>query len=571
MFSLATLVLSLIVSDPMPTAPSPPGSHSLPDAPAVSATAPSTPTAATPPSSEPAAANEAASADSPKPQSPKAPAPEPSKIPPSEATARKNEAAPQSAPAAEKQLLPSGLRDSLRKGVDQHFAAWEELYRDLHQHPELSFEEKRTAAVLAERMRGLGYRVTEGIGGNGIVCVLENGPGPTLLIRTDLDALPVTERTGLAYASKQQVRQADGSLTGVMHACGHDMHMTCWFATAQMLAELREFWKGTLVMIGQPAEERGAGARKMLKDGLFERFPRPDAALALHVDPNLQAGKIGYRSGTSMANVDSVDITVIGRGGHGSAPHTTIDPIVIAARIVMDLQTLVSREINPQDAAVVTVGSIHGGTKHNIIPPEVTMQLTVRSLNDSTRRHLLQGIERIALAAAAAGNAPPPKITSNFGEFTPSLHNDPALTDRFRRSAEASIGAENVVETPVSMGGEDFARYGKEGVPITMFRLGSISPERIKAAEAGEPLPSLHSDRYYPEPAATLRTGVLVMTEAALDLFHSPLEKPAAPPAPAKETEPAATNSPPANSAPEPAPTPDSNPKTVPAPATPAP
>jgi hippurate hydrolase len=307
-----------------------------------------------------------------------------------------------------------------------------------------------------------------------------------------------------------------------MHACGHDMHMTCWVGTARVLVALKDHWRGTLLFIGQPAEERGAGAKMMIEAGLFTKFARPDYALALHCDSYGAHGRIGYTEGMALANVDSVDIIVRGRGGHGSAPHTTIDPVVIAARIVLDLQTLVSREIDPTDAAVVTVGSIHGGSKHNIIPSEVKLQLTVRSFRDATRKHLLEGIERIAKAAALAARAPEPEVKVDLSEFTPAMYNDPALTRQTVEAVKQALGADNVIAQPPVMGGEDFSRYAKEGVPICMLRLGTVPPEHLAQAKGGgRPLPSLHSDLYYPVPEPSIKTGVLALSTAVLNLMGS--------------------------------------------------
>ena len=416
-----------------------------------------------------------------------------------------------------------GLKDlvpEIRKGVDRHYAHLESLYKHLHANPELSFQEEKTAARLAKEMREIGFTVTEKFGGHGLVCVLKNGDGPVVMVRTDMDALPIVEKTGLDYASKVRVRDADGKEVGVMHACGHDLHMACWVGTARVLVDLKDHWRGTLLFIAQPAEERGAGAKMMLEAGLFEKFPKPDYALALHCDSHAPHGTVGYTEGMALANVDSVDIIVKGKGGHGAAPHTTVDPVVIAARIVLDLQTLVSREIDPLDAAVVTVGSIHGGSKHNIIPSEVKLQLTVRTFKDSTRKHILEGIRRIAAAAAASARAPQPEVHIDPGEFTPSMVNDVQLTRRTAAALQVALGAGRVQPKPPVMGGEDFGRYGRAGVPICMFRLGTIPPEEFEAAlKAGRPLPSLHSDQYYPVVEPSLKTGVLAMTTAVLNLM----------------------------------------------------
>ncbi len=420
------------------------------------------------------------------------------------------------------------LLTAVKAKVQEDVAGLEEFYKDLHAHPELSKFEVRTAAKLAEELRKLGFEVTEKVGnaagGFGIVGVMKNGTGPTLLVRTDMDALPIVEETGLPYASKVRVRDADGKDVGVMHACGHDMHMTCWLGTAKVLVSLKDRWKGTIVFIGQPAEERGLGAKAMLDAGLFEKFPKPDFCIALHCDYMIPHGTVGYTSGMALANVDSVDIIVKGKGGHGSAPHTTIDPIVIAARIVMDLQTLVSRETDPLDSAVVTVGSIHGGSKHNIIPPEVKLQITVRSFKDSVREHLLKGIERIANAAAAAARAEKPTFKVEQSEFTPSMYNDPELSKRAAESLAKALGANNVMVKPPKMGGEDFSRYSKDGgSPIFMFFLGTVDP--AKHAEAQKPggatLPSIHSDKFAPVPEPSIRTGVTGLSSIALDLLKA--------------------------------------------------
>jgi hippurate hydrolase len=327
--------------------------------------------------------------------------------------------------------------------------------------------------------------------------------------------------TGLPYKSVVKTHDKNDNEVGVMHACGHDMHMTCWVGTARVLVGMKDRWQGTLVFIGQPAEEIGQGAKAMLKAGLFEKFPRPDYALALHCDSFRPIGTIAYTDGMSLANVDSVDILVKGKGGHGSAPHTTVDPIVIAARIVLDLQTLVSRETNPTDPAVVTVGSIHGGTKHNIIPNEVKLQLTVRTTKDSVRKNILDGIKRIANAAAEGARAPEPVVTVDPEEFTPALVNDAKLTEKTVTLFKEVLGADKVLERPLVMGGEDFGRYGRDGgVPIFLYFLGTIAPERVEAAQkdSTKSLPSLHSDSYYPVPEPSIKTGVLTMSMAVLNL-----------------------------------------------------
>jgi len=400
-------------------------------------------------------------------------------------------------------------------------SSWSELhalYRHLHAQPELSFDEAQTAARLAQELEAVGAQVTTGVGGHGVVGLLENGPGPVVMLRTDLDALPVTEETGLAYASRVRVAQPDGEV-GVMHACGHDVHITNLVGAARALTRHRERWRGTVVLIGQPAEERGAGAQAMLEDGLFERFPKPDYALAIHVKADLPAGQIAFAPGFMLANVDSVDIELRGRGGHGAAPHQTIDPVVQAAQLVLDLQTLVSRETNPTDAAVVTVGALHCGTKHNVISDRCHLMLTVRSYTDAVRQALLDGIARKARAVAQSAGAPEPSVT--IAEGTPALRNDEALARRLRPVLEGALGAEKVQWDEPVMGGEDFSRYGRAGVPILMIRLGSVERERLEAyAARGEPPPSLHSARYYPNIEPTLATGVQTFVAATLELLQ---------------------------------------------------
>ena len=397
------------------------------------------------------------------------------------------------------------------------------LYKHLHANPELSYHEKETAARLAAELTKAGFTVATGIGGHGIVGVMKNGAGKTVLVRTDLDALPVTEKTNLPYASKIRAKDEQGNDVGVMHACGHDIHMTAFVGTARLLARLKNQWSGTVVMIGQPAEERGGGAQAMLKDGLFTRFPRPDYCLALHTDAALQTGRIGYREGPVMASVDSVDVTIRGVGGHGAYPHLTKDPVMIAAQFVMALQTIVSREVRPIDAAVVTVGSIHGGTKHNIIPDQVDLQLTVRSYTEQTREQILTSIRRIATGVARTAGVPAdrePIVKVKTDEHTPATSNDPALVQRLLPVWRNLLGDQNVVLRDPEMGGEDFSHYGliDPRIPIFLFRVGTIDPERMSAAQ-NTPLPSLHSPLYWPRPHPTIETGVKAMTVAVMELL----------------------------------------------------
>ena len=406
--------------------------------------------------------------------------------------------------------------------LDKELPSLEKLYYHLHSHPELAFDEVQTSARLAKELAQLGFEVTTKVGGHGVVGVLKNGAGPTVMVRADMDALPITENTSLPYASKVRVRDKDGKDVGVMHACGHDIHMTSWVGTARTLVHLKDHWQGTLVFIGQPAEEVGGGARRMIDDGLFKRFPRPDYCLGLHCAPNMPHGHIGYSEGLLLGNVDTIDITVRGVGGHGSAPHLTIDPVVIAARIVLDLQTLVSRERNPQDPAVVTVGSIHGGTKHNIIPSEVKLQLTVRSFKDEVRQSLLEGIQRITKAAAMAAKAPEPTIHIEIDDWTPALYNTPELAKKTATLFKNVLGNDSIHEVPPIMGGEDFSRYGRAGVPIFFYFLGTADPAKHLAAKKGGPaLPGMHSEFYYPVPQPTIRTGVTSMSLAVLNLLKT--------------------------------------------------
>jgi len=414
--------------------------------------------------------------------------------------------------------------EGLEEAVAEDYGYLESLYKYLHTHPELSFQEASTAERIAGELGDLGFEVTRGIGGHGIVGLLENGEGPTLMIRTDLDALPVEEQTGLAYASTATAVEQTGQEVSVMHACGHDMHMTTFVGAARRLVEMKDRWSGTLMMVGQPAEERVAGAEAMLEDGLFERFPKPDYAVAQHVSAGLETGKVSYVPGYALASVDSVDITVHGIGGHGAYPHATKDPIVLASRIVLELQTIVSREVDPQQPAVITVGSIHGGAKHNIISDRVDMQLTVRSYSDETRRTLLDGIERIAVNAGRAAGLPEDKLpeVEVRDESTPATYNDPELTERLAGALAAAIGEDNVVQSEPVMGGEDFAYYGRAGVPAVIFWLGAVAPEKVAAAERGEiDLPSLHSPFFTPVPEPTIKTGVKAMTTAAMEILGS--------------------------------------------------
>ncbi len=408
-------------------------------------------------------------------------------------------------------------------GLDAVYPSLDALYQDLHRTPELSLHEERTAAKMAARLRELGFEVTEKVGGTGVVGVLRNGRGPTVLLRTELDALPVKEETGLAYASQVTTKDESGATVPVMHACGHDIHMTSWVGAATLLARGKARWRGTLVMMGQPAEERVQGARAMIADGLFKRFPRPDFAVAIHDSPLFAAGQVGHRPGFAMANVDTVELTIYGKGGHGAAPHQTIDPVVIASRTVLTLQTLVSREVNPTDPAVVTVGSIHGGTKSNIVPDEVKLQITVRSYKDEVQKHLLAGIARIAKAEAAAAGAPrSPTVTVNE-DSAHATWNDPALDARLTRVLERTLGKDNVVEAAPLMVAEDFSELSRAKIPAVQIWVGAGEPAALKKAAAeGTMLPGLHSSKFAPDRERTIRTGVTVLTASALELLGRP-------------------------------------------------
>ena len=414
---------------------------------------------------------------------------------------------------------------TIAERVDETYPALRDLYFHLHSHPELSFHERETSERLARELETIGFQVTRQVGGLGVVGVLQNGAGPTVMVRADMDALPVKEETGVSYASNVKTTDENGNEVYVMHACGHDMHMTVWTGAARLLASMKDHWRGTLVAIAQPAEERGAGAKAMLADGLYRRFPRPDYALALHCDAGLPAGQIGYREGYAMANVNSVDITVRGYGGHGAYPHRTKDPVVIAAQTVVSLQTIVSREVPPVEPAVITVGSIHGGTKHNIIPNEVQMQLTVRSYSDSVRELLLSSIERVCHGVAKAAGVPDDlaPIVKVQEDFTPSTYNSPELVDRSTMIMRRFLGDQNVIRLEQKTWGEDFGRYGRvePRVPIFMFTLGTVAPEKYAASQkpGARPLPSLHSSQFAPDYEPTIKTGVKAMTAAVLGLF----------------------------------------------------
>ena len=414
----------------------------------------------------------------------------------------------------------------LRAGVAEDMPGLMELYRDLHANPELSFEEHKTAAKLAKRMRDLGFEVTEGVGRTGVVSVMRNGDGPTVLLRADMDGLPVVEQTGLPFASKVVATPASGVTTGVMHACGHDTHMAGFIGAAQQLVDHKDQWQGTLVMVLQPAEELGLGALAMLVDGLYTRFPKPDYALAFHdAAAPAPAGTIGFTPGYALANVDSVDITVKGVGGHGAYPHTTVDPIVLASNMVMQFQTIVSRNSSPLDPAVITVGSFHSGAKHNIISDEAKLQLTVRSYSDDSRKLLLDGIRRVARGAAMTAGLPEelmPVVTVE-DPYTPSTFNDPDFTQARAAAFRDRFGEARVMEWPAVMGGEDFSQFRRaapDDVESMIFWIsGTPAPMLQALQENGTPLPSLHSPFWAPDAEAVIATGAEAMAGAAMDLM----------------------------------------------------
>lgn len=435
--------------------------------------------------------------------------------------------------------------DDLSSAVSADYDYVFDLYKHFHENPELSFKEEKTSARLAAELKSLGFDVTEnvgdkwvkakvkkdvgevlpGVGGYGVVAVMKNGDGPTVMLRADTDALPLLEKTGLPYESKVVALDHYGKEAPVMHACAHDSHMAILVGAARQLVEMKDEWSGTLVLIGQPAEEIGLGALAMLEDGLYTDHPKPDYVLATHTSGWDAAGTIAYTSGFALANVDSVDITIKGVGAHGSAPHMGKDPIVVGAQIVNALQTLVSREINPLEAGVVTVGSFRAGFKHNIIPDEAKLQITVRSYDDDVRQTLLDGIERIAIAQALSAGLPEDlmPVIEMESDYTPSTFNDPDMTSRVMKAIGQSIGEEKVVERPPSMGGEDFSQFHRfdRSIPTFIFWTGGADAEAMKAAMAGEGdlPPANHSPFFAPEPEEALKLGVQSMTVGALELF----------------------------------------------------
>src|SRR2546421_3989510 len=429
--------------------------------------------------------------------------------------------------------VPAFAQQAPQQIADGELPSLITIYKDLHTHPELSGHEERSSGIVAKELKAAGYEVTDHVGkydkpgwtGFGVIGVMKNGDGPTVAIRTDLDALPVHEETGVPYASTVTTKNDAGQDVSVMHACGHDIHMSTFIGTARALAKLRDKWHGTIIFIGQPAEEMVGGARALLKDGLYTRWPKPDYALALHDDAEIETGKIGVTEGYAFANVDSVDVTVHGVGGHGAYPHKTKDPIVLSAEIINAWQTIASRENNPLDPVVITVGSIHGGTKHNIIPDEVKMQLTVRTYKKEVRDRVLAAIERIAKQCATAAGLPPdkmPDVHVRTDEFTPATYNNPELVKRVSAALKTALGDDNIVRKDPTMGGEDFCEYSlpDHSIPAFMFVVGAVDPAKVaESKKTGMSLPSLHSSKFAPVPEPTIRTGIIGMTSAVIELM----------------------------------------------------
>src|SRR5579862_1214223 len=411
------------------------------------------------------------------------------------------------------------------KEVESVYPESHEFYLDIHQHPELSGHEVQTAAKVAAALRNVGYEVTEHVGRTGIVAILKNGPGPAIMLRTELDALPVEEKTGLPYASKAHMQDEAGHDVPVMHACGHDLHMASLLGTAEIMAHSKNTWHGTLMLIGQPAEETIGGAEGMIRDGLFTRFPKPDVAVALHVGNALPAGMAAITPGTYNTNADSVRIVIYGKGGHGAMPHTTIDPIVIAARTILSLQTIASREVKPGELAIVTVGYVHAGNKNNIIPDQAEMGLTIRTFKPDVRKQVLEAITRIAKAEAAAGGATREPLVDHY-EGTDLVYNNPALAERMRAPLEAALGKNNVVIAEPITPSEDFSYFVKQGVPGFYFSLGGADPQKFKEAKAaGTSLPSNHSPLFAPDVDPALHTGILAEVAVLRNLLNTSPEE----------------------------------------------
>jgi len=403
--------------------------------------------------------------------------------------------------------------------VDAIYPDIEKLYIDLHHNPELAFHEQRTAAELAQRVKAFGFEVTTGVGGTGIVAIMKNGPGPVVMLRTELDALPIEEKTGLPFASTVKTKNDAGEIVPVSHMCGHDLHMSAWVGTAQLMAQNKGRWHGTLMLVGQPAEEIVAGATAMLRDGLFTRFPKPDYALGMHDEHSLPAGVIGFHAGYFRANSTGLDMTVYGKGGHGAYPQNAIDPVLLAARVVLGLQTIVSRENDPNDPAVITVGSIHGGSASNIIPDQVKLQITVRSLDPAVQKRLLAAIARVAKGEALATNAPKEPLIETKSN-TDAVYNDPELTQRMVAAARAALGTDRVVEMPAQMGGEDFSQLGLAGVRSVLLHVGAVDAAKLEEShKSGVPVPGVHSPLWAPVREPTIKAAIGAETAILMDLM----------------------------------------------------
>jgi amidohydrolase len=417
-------------------------------------------------------------------------------------------------------LIATPLHAQTAAEIDAYYPDLQGLYQDIHRNPELAFQEVQTASKLAARLKALGYEVATGVGRTGIVGLLRNGQGPTVMLRTELDALPVAEKTEAPFASTVVAKNLAGVTVPVMHACGHDLHMTAWTGTAKWMAEHRQQWHGTLMLVGQPAEESSGGADAMLKDGLFTRFPKPDYVIGLHDDDTMPAGTIGFHPGPFRAMSISPTVTLYGRGGHGAMPYNTIDPVVMAARTVMALQTVVSRENNPMDPVVLTIGSIHGGTQGNVIPDEVKLELNIRTYTDDVQKRVLDAVTRIVKAEAAASGAPrEPSMTMPGSGHV--VVNDPALTRRVAAALQKVLGTQQVVEMPAKMTSEDFAEYGRAGVPAVLLHIGAVNAAKLaESRRSGVPVPAPHSPEWLPDLEPTLKAAIRGETVVLLDLFN---------------------------------------------------
>jgi amidohydrolase len=417
---------------------------------------------------------------------------------------------------AHAELDVAKLKQSIETSFESDYPKQDALYKDIHAHPEIAFQEVKTAAKLAAEMRAIGFEVTEQVGKTGLVAIYKNGDGPTVMVRTELDALPMEEKTGLPYASHDKAIW-HGRETFVDHSCGHDIHMASWVGTAKTLVALKDQWHGTLMFIAQPAEEEVAGAKAMIADGLFTRFPKPDAGFALHDGPGAY-GTVAYRIGIGSSTVNGLFVKFHGRGGHGAMPQVTIDSVMMAARFVVDVQSVVSREKDPTEFGLISIGAIHAGSAGNIIPDEAVVIGTIRSFKPQVRDKMLAGIERTAKAVAAMAGAPEPEI--NLGEGAKAVENDPAVVGSAEKVLKAAFG-DKFAATPPGTASEDYSEYVSAGVPSMFFNIGVYEPERVAAARdgSGPPLPGNHSPLFAPVPKPTIQTGVTAMTLAVLSAF----------------------------------------------------